>query len=378
MRRGRVGLLLLAAVVAAAVPAGGPAGAASGKVAVVAAEDFWGSIARQLGGDHASVTSIIADPDTDPHDYEAKPTDGADLATAQVVVVNGIGYDGWADKLLAANPSSSRKVVTVGDVVGVKDGGNPHQWYSPRSVDAVIDAVTAALQQADPADAAYFDAQRQAYRTAGLQRYNDLRARIKAQFGGTPVGASESIFAPLAEDLGLRLLTPESFLDAIAEGNDPTARDKSTVDHQITAKQIKAFVYNSQNSTPDVAALVGKAKKAGIPVATVTETLTPRGASFQDWQADQLQALADALAQATGRAAASVTAADAPTGSAALSAEAGPSSAGTSPAAPASPLARTGTPTRWLMVLAGTAFVLGGLGLLCGARRRTGASMRGA
>jgi zinc/manganese transport system substrate-binding protein len=374
------GLGLLLAVVGGAWPAGS-ANAAPAKVAVVAAEDFWGSIARQLGGEHADVTSIIADPDTDPHDYEAKPSDGAALATAQVAIVNGIGYDGWTTKLLAANPSSSRKVVTVGDVVGVKDGGNPHQWYSPRSVNAVIDAITNALKQADPADAAYFDAQRQAYRAEGLKRYNDLRAQIKAQYGGTPVGASESIVAPLADDLGLKMLTPESFLDAIAEGNDPTAGDKSTVDKQITGKQIKVFVYNSQNSTPDVAALVDKAKKAGISVTTVTETLIPRGASFQDWQSNQLQSLADALAQATGKTATSVGAAQAPAeASSAAAPDASPSPAGDGAAgAPASSLARTGTPARWLVLLAGTAFVLGGFGLVFGTvPGRNRSQMRGA
>ena len=374
----RAGAVLLAAAFWSA--SGAPSlAAAPAKVSVVAAEDFWGSIARQLGGDHADVTSIIVDPDTDPHDYEAKPSDGAVLASARVAIVNGIGYDGWADKLLAANPSSNRKVVTVGDVVGVKDGGNPHQWYSPSSVNLVIDAVTDALKQADPADAAYFDTQRQAYRAGGLKRYDDLRAQIKAQYAGTAVGASESIFAPLADDLGLKLLTPESFLDAIAEGNEPTAGDKSTVDRQITGKQIKVFVYNSQNSTPDVAALVDKAKKAGIPVTTVTETLTPKGAPFQDWQADELQSLADALALGTGKAAAPVSAPQA-AATAASTPGADPSSGGAvTAAAPAVPLARTGSSSaRWLVLLAGAAFVLGGLGLAVGARGRHRGQMRGA
>jgi zinc/manganese transport system substrate-binding protein len=272
--------------------------------------------------------------------------------------------------------------VTVGDVVGVKDGGNPHQWYSPRSVNSVIDAVTNSLKQADPADAAYFDTQRQAYRAEGLKRYNDLRAQIKAQYGGTPVGASESIFAPLAADLGLKLLTPESFLDAIAEGNDPTAGDKSTVDRQITGKQIKVFVYNSQNSTPDVAALVAKAKKAGIPVTTVTETLVPQGATFGDWQANQLQSLADALAQATGKPASSVSAAQAPAAATTAPApDPGPTSSdgAAAAAAPTGPLARTGTSARWLLVMAGSIFVLGGLSLVCGAAaRRNRSQMRGA
>jgi zinc/manganese transport system substrate-binding protein len=386
MRRGRwARYVLLMTMFGSACWVGGPAAGAApapvpAKVKVVAAEDFWGSIARQLGGDHADVTSIIADPDTDPHDYEAKPDDGAALAGAQIAVVNGIGYDGWADKLLAANPSAGRKVVRVGDAVGVKNGGNPHQWYSPRSVTAVIDAITDALKEADPSDAAYFDTQRQTYRADGLKRYNDLLAEIKARYGGTAVGASESIFAPLAEDLGLKLLTPESFLDAISEGNEPTARDKATVERQITGRQIKVYVFNSQNSTPDVAALVDKAKKAGIPVATMTETLTPKGALFQDWQANQLQSLADALASATGRALSSVGAAQAPTSasapasSPATDAPSAPAATAAAPAAPAPALARTGSSDRRPVLLAGAAFALAGLGLLIGAtgRRRRG------
>src|SRR5581483_7098661 len=141
----------------------------------------------------------------------------------------------------------------------------------------------------------------------------------------------ESIFAPLAEDLGLKLLTPEAFLDAVSDGNEPTARDKATVDHQVTGREIKVFVSNAQNSTPDVAALVDKARAAGIPVVTVTETLAPRGTPFQDWQAAQLESLADALARATG----TVTAAQAP----ANSSVAGAAPEAAAPAADAPPLA---------------------------------------
>ena len=361
MRRGRSGPLVL--VLLAALGLAGPAAdAASTRVSVVAGEDSWGSIARQLGGEHAEVRSLIADPDTDAHDYEAKPSDGVAVARAQVAIVNGIGYDGWMTKLLAANPSPGRKVVTVGDVVGVKEGGNPHQWYSPRSVNSVIDAVTEALKQADPGNAGSFDAQRHAYRTEGLKRYNDLLAEIRTRYGGVEVGASESIFTPLADELGLNLITPESFLEAISEGNEPTAKDKATVDKQISAKQIKVFVHNGQNSTPDVEALVERSKKAGIPVVTVTETLVPRGASFQDWQANQLQSLADALARSTGTTARSVGATQAP------AADVAPG-----------PKTRTGEASRWLAVLAGVAFVLGVLGLIGGAAaHRTRSPLRGA
>ncbi len=118
---------------------------------------------------------------------------------------------------------------------------------------------------------------------------------------GTPVGASESIVSRLAATLGLKMLTPYSFLKAISEGTEPTAQDKATIDAQIKGKQIKIYVYNSQNATPDVAAQVKEATAAGIPVTTVTETLTPAGATFQQWQVSELQGIENALHQATGK-----------------------------------------------------------------------------
>jgi zinc/manganese transport system substrate-binding protein len=356
MGRVRTAAPVVVLVVLSAWVAGLPARAAApARVPVVAAEEIWGSIARQLGGERADVTSIITDPNTDPHDYEARPSDGAAVARARVAIVNGIGYDGWMSKLLAANASSGRRIVAVGDVAGVRDGGNPHQWYAPRSVSRVIDAITEALKAVDPAGAAYFDARRQAYRADGLKRYDDLRAQIRARFAGVAVGASESIVAPLAEDLGLDLVTPESFLDAVSEGNEPTARDKATVDAQITGRKIEVFVYNAQNSTPDVEALVAKARKAAIPVTTVTETPVPAGARFEDWQARQLEELAGALAQASSGA----PARPAPT---ATTVSAG--------------RVRTGRRSRSLAPVA--AVVAGGVGIVGGAawrrRRRAGGS----
>ncbi|MGH3720838.1 MAG: metal ABC transporter solute-binding protein, Zn/Mn family [Pseudonocardiaceae bacterium] len=279
--------------------AGRPSG--DPKVTVVAAENFWGSIAAQVGGEHVTVHSIITNPDTDPHSYEPTPADGRALARASYVIENGVGYDPWVAKLLDANPAPARAVVNVGDLVGVKEGGNPHRWYSPDDVHRVIERITADYQRIDPADAGYFAARKQAYETQGLARYNQLIADIRSKYGGTPIGASESIVTPLAEGLELRMATPESFLDAVSEGTDPTAADKVTVDQQIKTRQIKIFVFNSQNATPDVVALVTAAKAAGIPVAAVTETLVPVTAGFEDWQADQLQGIEQALAQASAR-----------------------------------------------------------------------------
>jgi zinc/manganese transport system substrate-binding protein len=274
---------------------------ATGVIKVVAAENFWGSLAEQLGGSHVKVTSIINNPDADPHDYEATAADGRAIAAAKLVIVNGVGYDAWATKLADANPSKARTTLTVGDLVGAKDGDNPHRWYNPDDVRTVIDRITAGYKKIDPASASFFDTRHTTVINTNLKAYFDTIAQIKTSYAGTPVGASESIFAMLSPALGLNLLTPPSFLTAISEGSDPTAADKATIDQQIKTKQIKVYVYNSQNATPDVQAQVDAAKAAGIPVTTTTETMTPAGASFQDWQVAQLTALEQALAQATGK-----------------------------------------------------------------------------
>jgi zinc/manganese transport system substrate-binding protein len=270
-------------------------------IQVVSAENVWGSLAAQLGGDRVHVTSVITKPATDPHDYEPTAVDARTFAGAQMAIVNGAGYDPWASKLIAANPVHGRVVLTVGDLVGVHAGANPHRWYSPANVEQVIAAIVRDYAKLDPKDATYFARRKTQLETKGLAEYEHLIATIKRRFGGTPVGASESIFAPLAQALGLRLATPPSFLKAISEGAEPTAADKTTIDRQIAKKQIKVWVFNSQNSTPDVARLTDAARKRGIPVTTITETLTPATATFQQWQVRQLKALVLALAKGVRR-----------------------------------------------------------------------------
>jgi len=277
------------------------AAAADARLQVVAAENFWGSIAAQLGGARVHVTSVITSPAIDPHDYEPTAADARIVASAQMAIVNGIGYDPWASKLIAASPLEGRTVLTVGDLVGIEPGGNPHRWYSPADVQHVIDAIVDGYSKLDPKDARYFQAQKAAFETHGLAQYRRLIATIKRTYRGVPVGASESIFAPLAQALGLDLVTPASFLKAISEGADPTAKDKTTIDRQIARKQIKVWVFNSQNSTPDVQRITDAARKRGIPVTTITETLTPASSSFESWQSRQAEALAAALHQATRR-----------------------------------------------------------------------------
>jgi zinc/manganese transport system substrate-binding protein len=294
--------LALAAALLGLVAAGcGGSSPSGGRLQVVAAENFWGSIAAQVGGDRVQVTSIITSPATDPHDYEPTAADARTMASAKLAIVDDIGYDPWARKLIDANPVPGRVVLSVGDLVGVKAGGNPHRWYSPSDVQRVINALAADYSRLDPKDAAYFAQQRARFETHGLAQYKHLIASIRRSYSGVPVGASESIFAMLAPALGLDLITPASFLKAISEGTDPTAKDKTTIDRQVAKKEIKVWVFNSQNSTPDVQRITDAARTRDIPVTTITETLTPASATFQAWQSRQLAALAAALKRATGR-----------------------------------------------------------------------------
>ena len=307
MRRWRLGwlaaMLFGVAVLIAGCGGSGPSatGSSSGKLQVAAAENFWGSIAAQLGGEKVAVSSIIVNPNTDPHSYEPTAADGVTIAQSQMAIVNGIGYDTWASKLLAANPSSGRVVLHVGNLLGLREGDNPHQWYSPTSVQRVIEQIVAAYKRLDPKDEAYFDQQRSAFETTDLAEYERLRSEIRSRYGGVPVGYSESIFQPLGQSLGLKLMTPYSFAKAIAEGTDVSAQDKQTVDRQAETGTIKVWVYNSQNATPDVQRVNQLAREAHIPITTITETLSPASATFEQWQSAQLKSLMAALHTATGR-----------------------------------------------------------------------------
>jgi zinc/manganese transport system substrate-binding protein len=279
-------LAAAALVLSACVTGAPPAAPQSGAIEVVAAENFWGSIAAQSAGDRAHVTSIIVNPATDPHDYEPTPADARLIAQAQYVIVNGAGYDAWAQKLIDANPASGRRVLVISDLLGKKVGDNPHFWYSPDYVDRVIDRIASDLGTHATADE---------FKSVGLKQYRAAIDAIKSKHSGAKVGATESIFAYLAGATGLDLITPPGYLNAISEGTDPTAADKATVLRQIANHEITLLVFNSQNSTPEVQGVVDRARAAGIPTVRITETLDPAGVSFQDWQTTQLRAILGAL-----------------------------------------------------------------------------------
>jgi zinc/manganese transport system substrate-binding protein len=261
----------------------------------VAAESSWGSIAAQLAGARAVVHSIIVNPAQDPHAYEPTASDARALAGANLVIANGLDYDPWVGRLLAADPESGRTVLDVGRRLGLKTGDNPHRWYDPADVTTAANQITKDLEQLDPRNKPYYEHQLRRFETTGLAQYHADISQIRRHYQGTPVGASESIFALQAPALGLDLLTPKSFMNAIGEGTDVTAHDTLTAERQITDHQIKVWIYNSQNATPEVQRLTALARANHIPVVTITETLAPAGATFEQWQADQLKRIAAAL-----------------------------------------------------------------------------------
>ncbi len=295
----------LAAALLAAGCLGGCAGRASDAavkgVAIVAAENFWGSVAAQLAGSKGRVESIITNPAQDPHSYEPTAADARTLATARLAIVNGVGYDQWASQLLRANPTAGRRVLNVGTLLHLRTGDNPHRWYNPADVEEVANAITADLVRLNPHEKSYFERQRMRFETRGLARYHALIATIRSRYKDVPVGASESIFALQAPALGLHLITPYSFMKAISEGTELTAQDVATAERQMTRGEIRVWIYNVQNATPEIQRLTALARERRIPVVTITETLSPAGSSFEQWQIAQLERLAHALKGATGR-----------------------------------------------------------------------------
>ena len=294
MRKHLVIVAAMGLMVASAACGGGPSTAQAGSLNVVAGENFWGSIATQLGGSRVHVQSVVTDPNADPHEYESNTTDARAFAQADLVILNGAGYDDWGKKLLDANWSSRRQVLNVAQLLGKKAGDNPHFWYDPGYVVKVADAITARYKSIDSTEASYFDQQRAAF-TAALQPYTTRIAELKQKFQGVRVGSTESIFVYMASALGLNLVSPTEFMLAVSEGNDPPAASVVEFQNQVTRKEIKVLVYNAQTATAVTTNVKHLAQSIDIPVVGVSETLQPETVTFQDWQLAQLIALENAL-----------------------------------------------------------------------------------
>ena len=268
----------------------------SRQLKVVAGENFWGSIATQLLGSHGRVQSVITDANTNPHAYSSGSADARAFAEADIVILNGAGYDDWGRRLLETNPSTSRKVLLVSGVVGARTGANPHFWYNPAMVGRVADALTRLYIVQDPPDSNDFSSLRRAFDQA-TQPYLAKVTEIKQKYGGAPVGSTESVFLYMAQALGLSLVTAPGFMQAVAEGSDPPAGLVAEFQDQISQKKIKLLVYNSQTPLPATTGIKAQAASVGVPVVIITETIPPGPRTFQDWQLGQLRQVEDSLAK---------------------------------------------------------------------------------
>jgi zinc/manganese transport system substrate-binding protein len=276
-----------------------PAPAAAAPVQVVAAENFWGNIAAQVGGPHVSVTSLVTDPSADPHLFQTNALDAAKLAQAQLVIENGAGYDRWMGSLLGADGGHPR-IVTAGSVLHVTgDNPNPHLWYDIPRVPAVASAITAALARADPADAATFRANLATF-DASLVPLTNMLATIKKEFAHAPVAYTERVPGYMLADADLHVVTPPGFAQAVEDGTDPSAGDTVAMQKLLTHDDIDVLLYNVQTVTPVTSQIRALAKKDGIPIVGVSETMPADAATYQQWQLAQLDALLSGLVSSRG------------------------------------------------------------------------------
>jgi zinc/manganese transport system substrate-binding protein len=287
--------LLALSVLAACGSSPGAATSAGGPLNVVAAENFWGDITSQIGGSHVSVTSIITDPNADPHSYETNPRDAAALSGATLVIENGTKYDTFVGQLLSTNPNAGRDVLTIATVVGVGgDNPNPHLWYNPDYVARAARAIESHLATHDPADAAAFATNLQTFLRA-YQPYIGTLQAINAKYSNTPIAYTERVAGYLVARAGLRLATPASFAQSVEDGNDPSPADVAAMDAAMTGKLVKVLLYNAQVTSPVTQSVKALASSNGIPVVGVSETIPAGQHTFQSWQIAQATAILTAL-----------------------------------------------------------------------------------
>ncbi|WP_406166365.1 zinc ABC transporter substrate-binding protein [Streptomyces canus] len=273
--------------------------AASSKVAVVASTNVYGDIVSRIGADKVSVTSVISDPDQDPHSYEASTQNQLALSKAKVVVENGGGYDDFVDRMLKSAGNSSAEVINAVKVSGrtAPKGGelNEHVWYDFPTVAKIADRIAAALGTADPANAATYTKNADAFK-ADLKPLEAKEAQIKKEHGGEAIAITEPVPLYMTGASGLVDRTPTEFSEAIEEGDDVSPKVLQETLALFADKQVEALVYNAQTSGPQTEKSEQAAKAAGIPVVPVTETL-PSGKNYLAWMTANVDALANALAK---------------------------------------------------------------------------------
>ena len=264
---------------------------------VLGTENFYADLLAQIGGPRVHATSFINDPNADPHAFESSTQDAALVADARLVIVNGLGYDDFMQKLLGASSQPDRLVIDVQQLLGIPDDGNVHVWYDPATMPKVAAAATDALARLDPRNAAYFGQQEQSY----LAALAPIAARIgdlKSRYAETPIAFTEDVAGYLTDQIGLILKSPVGFMKAVEEGTDPAPSDVAAERDLFTQKAVKVLLYNSQVTSPTTQQIHDLATQNGIAIVGVAETIPPAFKTFQDWQLAQLADLEQALAKA--------------------------------------------------------------------------------
>jgi zinc/manganese transport system substrate-binding protein len=267
----------------------------SGVIKAIGIENEYADVISQIGGEYVQVRAIETDPNTDPHTFEASPKTAGQIAAADLVVENGLGYDDWADKMLAASPNPGRKLINVQLLRGLPDSTpNPHLWYDPATMPAVAKALVTDLSALQPAHAAYFQANAARFGTS-LQPWLAAIAAFKADFRQTPVAVTEPVGDYLLQAMGTSILTPFSLQAAIMNGTDPSPQDVTAQNALISGHKVKVFVYNQQVTDPLTASFLSLAKQNGIPIVGVYETMPAPGYTYQSWMVAEVAALRNAM-----------------------------------------------------------------------------------
>jgi len=291
---GRALVALMVVAVGGCGPSGPPPSASGAAIQVLGAENFYADLLAQIGGSRVTASSILNDPTADPHAYEASPAAAKLVADSKLVIVNGIGYDDFMEKLLGASTKPDRIVINVQDVLGLQDDVNVHVWYDPVTMPKIAEAATAALAKLDPQNAAYF-AEGKAKYLAALKPFNDKIAAMKTKYAGAPIAFTENVAGYVTDAIGLRVLTPPEFMEAIESGTDPAPADVAAERDLLTGRKVRALLYNSQVTSPLTEQLRALAVQNNVPVVAVAETIPKEFKTFQEWQLAQLDVLERAL-----------------------------------------------------------------------------------
>jgi zinc/manganese transport system substrate-binding protein len=285
-------IVLIAACLAVLLTVPAQEQAASAPIDIVAAENFYGDVARQIGGPDVHVTSILSNPDEDPHLFEASPSVARAISAARIVVYSGIDYDPWMEKLLGAARSGERETIVAAELVGRKIGDNPHIWYDPATMLACAKALGAALDADDPAHASVYD-QRLARFTASIAPIQAKIATLHQRLAGTPVTATEPVFGYMFDALGMQVRNL-AFQMAVMNGTEPSASDVAAFETDLRTHAVKLLVYNAQASDPIARRMERLAKASHVPIVGAAET-EPPGKTYQSWMLDELDDVAKAL-----------------------------------------------------------------------------------